>query len=49
VFANSLGVNTGPTAEVESGFDARWRRTCAPVSGTRRSIRDTGDGGIGSR
>ena len=47
VFANSLGVNTGPTAEVEVAFDARvapyvrarvWHRS--------QEIRESDDGGL---
>ena len=37
VFANSLGVHTGPTAPVESSSTPAWRRMSGLASGTRRS------------
>jgi proteasome accessory factor B len=45
VFANSLGVNTGPAARVEIEFDARVAPYVkARVWHTSQEVRDTGDG-----
>jgi predicted DNA-binding transcriptional regulator YafY len=47
VFANSLGVNTGPPAPVEIAFDrAASPYIRARVWHTSQEIRDSGDGGI---
>ena len=47
VFANSLGVNTGPAARVEIGFDARVAPYVkARVWHTSQEVRENGDGGI---
>ena len=47
VFANSLGVNTGPAARVEIGFDARVAPyVTARVWHTSQEVRENGDGGI---
>jgi predicted DNA-binding transcriptional regulator YafY len=47
VFANSLGVNTGPAACVEIEFDARVAPYVqARVWHTSQEVRDGGDGGI---
>jgi predicted DNA-binding transcriptional regulator YafY len=47
VFANSLGVNTGPAARVEIEFDAKVAPYVkARVWHTSQEVRDSGDGGI---
>lgn len=47
VFANSLGVNTGPAAPVEIEFDARVAPYVrARVWHTSQQVRDTGDGSL---
>jgi predicted DNA-binding transcriptional regulator YafY len=47
VFANSLGVNTGPAARVEIAFDARVAPYVkARVWHTSQEVRESGDGGI---
>jgi predicted DNA-binding transcriptional regulator YafY len=47
VFANSLGVNTGPAARVEIEFDARVAPYVkARVWHTSQEVRESGDGGI---
>ena len=48
VFANSLGVNTGPAASAwKSSSRRRWRPTSGRACGTRRrDVRENGDGAV---